>query len=426
MMIYPAEKITKYNVSIFLLFFLVTLANYFIYVGFAVKPFMVFLGLYAIFNFSSLYFPRLQLFEIALLLFYIMYSFSGVFSLYPASSVRIILGIMVYLACYFMMKSVIADAGRIMIEKAISDAGILFNTISLILYGIGLASLGFIFEGDRIYKFGLMLDRDYPRLIGVVTDPNYYIFYNTLFFTYYLCHLNTRKNKLGLLLSAIANVLTFSRGGLIVMAFILLLYILQNNLLKQVKLVLGFGSLLAVSMYIAAVYLNFDIYEILKSRFADFFEDGGSGRLELWGRAWGFFSSHMWVGIGASNFTDYNQHHFNDDTEVHNTFLTIITESGLLGITFFTLFIILVLVQIFQSGLHKSHPYLLFAFLGFIIQMAFLSVIINDMYLVYLAILAAYIRYETNSSSVILQDKKRNDLNGSGGVDKNEYSTHNG
>ncbi len=325
------------------------------------------------------------------------------------------------------MKSVIRNARDSVIERAISDVGIFFNITSLILYFLGLKSLGFIFEGDRVYKFGVMLDRDYPRLIGLLQDPNFFVFYNTLFFSFYLCNAKSLKNKLGLVLCILANILTFSRGGLLVMALILLIYILITNPIKQLKLLFGMIASLFVSMYVAIVYMKFDILGILQSRVGDLSNDGGSGRIELWGRAWDYFTSHMVIGIGAFNFTDYNFFQYGDDLEVHNTFLEILSESGLLGITCFFLFIILVFVQLIRGNLHKFKPYLLLTFLGFILQMAFLSVTINDMFFMYLAILTTYLRNEKSMLKNDKTDKQKINLNVNykGRDAAHEYPGHN-
>ncbi|WP_235824774.1 O-antigen ligase family protein [Bacillus salipaludis] len=391
------SKSDKYSFTIFSLFLLVMLTNYYIYVGFAIKPYMIFLLLYLMIHIGSFSFQRLHLFEIAMLFFFLMYSFSGAFSLYPASSIRAICGIILFLFCYFIMKSVIQKANDSMTERAISDVGIFFNMVSLILYFVGLKSFGFVFDGDRVYQFGVMLDRDYPRLIGLLEDPNFFVFYNTIFFSYYLCNANSMKNKLGLFLCIITNILTFSRGGLLVMAFLLVIYILIKNPIKQLKLLVGIIALLFVSVYIAIVYMKFDIYGIIQSRVEDLSQDGGSGRIELWGRAWDYFTSHMVMGIGAFNFSEYNLFQYGDSLEVHNTFIAILSESGLVGITCYGLFIILVFVQLFKSNVIKKKLYLLLTFVGMILQMAFLSLIINDMFFMYLAILSTYFHTTENA-----------------------------
>ncbi|PFO04952.1 polysaccharide polymerase [Bacillus sp. AFS076308] len=432
------QKSNPYSFKIFILFLLVTLANYYIYVGFAIKPYMIFLILFLTIQIGSFRFQRLHLFEVALLLFYLMYSYTGAFALYPASSIRIICGIILYIFCYFIMKSVIRNTQDFVLERALSDAGILFNIASLTLYFVGLKSLGFVFDGDRIYSFGLLLDRDYPRLIGLLQDPNFFVFYNTLFYTYYLCNAGSLKNKLGLLLCFIANILTFSRGGIMIMVFILLLYLIISNPIKKLKLLAGITVSLCTALFIAIEYMNFDIFGILQSRVGDLSEDGGSGRLELWSRAWDYFTSHLVFGIGAFNFSDYNFFQYRDNLEVHNTFLDILSESGLLGMTCFLLFISLVLVQIFKSSIPKNNPYLLLTFLGLILQMGFLSVIINDMFFMYLAILSTYLHNEKHllkdekktrtSFSALTSQKRMSELsvNYKGSDATHEYSSRNG
>ncbi|KON86546.1 polysaccharide polymerase [Sporosarcina globispora] len=400
-------KKPKASFTIFFLFLLVTLANYYIYIGFAIKPYMIFSLLYLLIHVSSFYFQRLHGFEVALLIFYLMYSFSGAFSLYPSASIRILLGIILYIACYFIIKAIIGRSNNWNIERAIADAGIFFNTVSLILYMIGIQSLGFDFEGDRIYEWGVMLDRNYPRLIGVLQDPNYFVFYNTLFFCYFLCHSQSMKNKMGLLLCILTNLLTLSRGGLLVILIILCLYFLKDQPIKRLKLLAGMVVSLSAAVYLAIVHMKIDLLSILGSRIEDLSEDGGSGRLELWGRAWEFFASNKYIGIGAYNFPEYNSFQFGDSLQVHNTFLEILSESGLIGISFFCVFVLTVFVQLIQSKLYKNNPYLFFAFIAIILQMGFLSIIINDMFFLYLAILSTYLH---NERYIIRNEDEKSDV----------------
>ncbi|MFC0187291.1 O-antigen ligase family protein [Fictibacillus aquaticus] len=379
-------------VSLFLLFLFVMLGKYNLYVGFAIKPHMIFLALFFLIHLASFYFHRLQLFECAMLLFYGVYSFTGAFALYPMSSIRIIIGIVIYVGCYFFMKALIGNAGPNAIEKSLSTVGLIFNGASLVLYFIGLKSLGFVFQGDMITSFGVLIDRDYPRLIGLLQDPNYYVFYNTIFFAFYLCSSGSWKNRFGLMLCLVTNILTFSRGGIAVMLLIFLLYIIiLPSPRKKLKLAGGAILSLVVGVYGAVSFLKFDIYGVLKSRISDFSNDGGSGRFELWGRAWDYFNENIWTGVGAYNFPDYNTYEYGDALRVHNTFLDILSESGILGFSAFLLFLLFVMVQLLQNRVHREKPYLFLTFIGFMLQMASLSIIINDLFFLYLAILAVYL-----------------------------------
>ncbi|MGM0923899.1 MAG: O-antigen ligase family protein [Bacillota bacterium] len=385
------------NKTVLVVFLLITLGKFSIDLGFSLKPYMIFLMLFVIIHVSAFYFEKLQVFEIALLLFYMTYSFSGAFSLYPSSSLRIILGISLYLACYFVLKSILRNSADSIVEKAIANVGIFFNITSLLLYVAGLKTLSLGGEGERITHLGVMVDRGYPRLIGLLQDPNFFVFYNTIFFAYFLCNANSLKNRLGLMLCLITNLLTFSRGGLLALIMIFCIYILLNNLVKQFKILFGLAASLSIIAYIAIVQLKFDIYGILDSRINDFSNDGGSGRFELWGRAWEYFSSNVLLGIGAFNFSDYNSFQYQDTLTVHNTFLDILSESGIIGFTCYLMFISLVIYQLIESRVYKKKPYLFLAFIGFVFQMVSLSVIINDIFFMYLAILSIYLKNQNRN-----------------------------
>ncbi|MDG5787889.1 O-antigen ligase family protein [Evansella sp. AB-P1] len=393
--------------TVFILLFLITIGKYSIYIGFSFKPYMIFLLLFIFIHLAAFRFVRLQFFEILMLVFYLMYSFSGAFALYSTSSLRILIGIIIYLSCYFIIKSILSYSTQSIIEKGISYAGILFNGLSIVLYLIGLQALNFQFDlGERVIAFGVMVDRSYPRLIGLVEDPNFYVFYNTIFFAYYLCNSKSSLNKLGLFLCIITSILTFSRGGLLVIGILFFLYFIMSNIGKQLKMLMISVSLSLVAIYISLLFSQLNVIEMLDSRFGDFSNDGGSGRFELWGRAIDFFSTNILVGIGAFNFSDYNDFYYGDNLSVHNTFFDILSESGVLGFFFYMLFILFVFIQLIQNNVHRKKPYLFFTYIGYVLQLLSLSVIINDMFFMYLAILSIYIK-EVNDKKGSSEKNKR-------------------
>ena len=395
---YKSSDLKKQYLLI-VMFFLVTLTNFNLYIGFSIKPFMIFLLLYLLFHLSTFQIRKLYWYEVFLILFYLFYCYTGAFSRYPASSIRILLGFSILIACYFIMKFAMEGVSRNIIERSIAIAGILFNLTSLGLYVIGMASLGFQFQGDRIRSFGLMLDRDYPRLIGSVPDPNFYIFYNTLFFTYFLCNRKGTINKVGLLLCILTNFLTFSRGGLLAMFLIVALYFLMNNPIAQMKLLFGFVTSMLLFGYILIYYLKFNVLGIIESRISDFSNDGGSGRFILWERAWDYFTQHFLFGIGAYNFPDYNELYHGENIQVHNMFLDILSESGVFGFLLFVVFIFTLGVALIKHPMIKSNTYLILALIGIIFQMMSLSLIINEMIFMYLAVVSVLLSHKVRSSN---------------------------
>lgn len=395
-----SESAPQRNFSLFLLILLVTMGKYNIYVGFAIKPYMIFCILFLFFHLITFRFQRFHTFEIFFFLFYFIYMYSGAFSLYSISSARAVFGLMLYMICYLIIKDVINQTKASVIETAIAYAGIAFNTISIVLYIIGLKLQNFVLNGDGIISLGVLLDRGYPRLIGLLQDPNFFVFYNTLFFAYFLCHRDSLKNKIGFFLSLATTILTFSRGGILALILIFCIYILMNKPAEQFKLISALLLSLGLMAYIAIVQLKFDVLGLLESRVEDFSSDGGSGRFELWGRAWEYFSSNITMGIGAFNFSEYNLFIYGDNHVAHNTFLEILSESGIIGLFFYLLFILLVFVQLLQSQLYRTKPYLFLVFIGFLLQMVSLSLVLNDMFFLYLAILSAYLSQEEYKDSM--------------------------
>ncbi|PEK11461.1 polysaccharide polymerase, partial [Bacillus pseudomycoides] len=325
-----------------------------------------------------------------LLLFYFTYCLSGAFSQYPEASIRVILGVILVLICYFIMRYMLEQASIPAIESSIANVGILFNMISLLLYMIGLQIIGGSPTGVEITSYGLLLDRDYPRLIGLLDDPNIFIFYNTLFFSFYLTHLKGFKHSFGFILCIITNLLTFSRGGIVALILVVILYIILADFLKKVKMIM-IALLCLVVIYAACSFMQIDLNQIISSRINDFSSDKGSGRFELWEQAINYFMSHPLLGIGAFNFSDYYAFEHNEKLYVHNTYLEILVEAGIIGFLFYFSFLFLFIIKLFRTKLHNKEPFIILTLFAFLLQMVSLSLMINEALFSFLAIALKYI-----------------------------------
>ncbi|MED0667984.1 O-antigen ligase family protein [Pseudobacillus badius] len=386
--------------TLFFLLCFFLLSKYHLYIGFALKPYMIFLCVFLLFHLSAFSFQKMYAFELVLLCFYAFYGFTGAFSLYPLASLRLMLGIILLVGCYLIVKFILSTCSIQAIQAAIARAGLLFNAVSLLLYTVGLKSVGFHGE-EMAASYGVLLDRGYPRLIGLLEDPNLYVFYNTLFFAYFLTHMKSWSHKAGFALCLLTTILTFSRGGILAMLLMILLYMAISHSVKSWRLLLAMGVTLSVISYLAAAAMKIPIGKLLESRMEDFSSDGGSGRFELWGRAWEYFLDHPVMGIGADNFIEYNTAYYGKSLYTHNTLLQILSESGFLGFSLYAAFLLLVFKQLLSRCLAKKHLYLLLTFMAFLLQMLSLSLIINELFLLYLAIV-----------SVILQKEKTSRLSG--------------
>ena len=378
------------TLEVFLLLFFITLSKYNLSIGFSLKIYMIFLVIFFCIYFRDFYFRPLYHYEILLLLFYFTYCLSGAFSQYPESSIRVILGVILVLICYFIMRYMLEQASIRAIEASIANVGILFNMISLLLYMIGLQITGGSPTGVEITSYGLLLDRDYPRLIGLLDDPNIFIFYNTLFFSFYLTHLKGFKHSFGFILCIITNLLTFSRGGIVALILVVILYIILADFLKKVKMIL-IALLCLVVIYAACSFMQIDLNQIISSRINDFSSDKGSGRFELWEQAINYFMSHPLLGIGAFNFSDYYAFEHNEKLYVHNTYLEILVEAGIIGFLFYLSFLFLFIIKLFKTKLHNKEPFIILTLFSFLLQMVSLSLMINEALFSFLAIALKYI-----------------------------------
>ena len=183
------------------------------------------------------------------------------------------------------------------------------------------------------------------------------------------------------------------------MVAVLILYLLITRSLNSLKTVLSFVFLFGALALIAHFMTNFNVFTILTERADDFLHDGGSGRFSLWNRAFEFFSSHPFAGIGAFNFLEYNSFYYGEALYVHNTFLEILSETGMIGFCLYFSFLLLVLLQLLKQKIHKQEPYLFLTFVGFLLQMISLSLIVNELFFLYLALLSGYLRNHQSEES---------------------------
>ncbi|MEC4620495.1 O-antigen ligase family protein [Bacillus paranthracis] len=376
---YLDKKQQKNNyTAAFLLILLVPFSNFYIDIGFAFKPFMIFTMVYLLFSMKHFIIHKLNYFEITLIIFFMYFSVTALFAEYPAYSLRLILGAWLTIFCYFIMRYILSKVSIENIEKAISRSGLIFNVTSLVYYLAGLASFGFVFHGNHIRAYGVMMDRNFPRLIGVLSDPNVYAFYNVLFFFYYLTHLEKRFSKVGLFLSITTLLLTLSRGAMIAVVFGILLMFLTASLKQKIKMIfiLPIGGIIIGFLSERMLGINFIQYFV--ERFTAIKTDNGSGRLDLWENGISLFKENPF-GIGIFNFQPYNEAIYGKVAFMHNTFLEVLVEGGVLALaSYLASFVILVcyLVKNWNVGVDKR--YLCYSLFAMIILMTSLSMVVNE------------------------------------------------
>lgn len=226
------------------------------------------------------------------------------------------------------------------------------------------------------------------RPYGTAPHPNIlatYLF--VAIFAFYAWDLynkqRTNKNQQILLFACYGLVLfgflaTFSRT--IIFIFLLgmairLGLILAKKLLKKQKLKIKLGEILAVSLMVGTIF-TFLYWPEIKSRVSISAEDEAVA-LRIYYNKESLGSGVNWTGVGIGNFVDwfmakgpYHERWFYQP--VHNIYLLIYAEIGLLGSISFLLFLILLIKDfILKTGLKTVPEYsillmvLSFLFIGF-------------------------------------------------------------
>ncbi|WP_100618259.1 O-antigen ligase family protein [Bacillus cereus] len=376
---------------ILFLFSLVIGSKWNIPVGVALKPYMFLIVGYLFINFRKFNIYKPQLFEVILFIFYAIYSITGIFSKYPNLAMRGILATIILFILYVCMKDSLSKLSLNSIGYGISVVGLIFNIGSLLYYVMGILNINNDFHGNDIAHFGIVLDRNMGRLIGLTNDPNLFAFFNLLFLCYYIMNTKIIRNKIGLLLSITTTLLTFSRGALVSVLLIILLSVLLKENRGKIKLILGLITIYIISSLFISQFTGISLEEMIIERFSTFYEDRGSGRLDLWEQGIQLFKENPLIGIGSYNFSMYHLFLYGNQMYVHNTFLEVLSETGILG-TFF--YVLSILVLLFKSIIivikNKKAAFLFLTLVGYLSMMFTLSLVLSEIFICFLVIFFRY------------------------------------
>ena len=274
------------------------------------------------------------------------------------------------------------------------------NSIALGSLSIGILSIFF----SESYH-GYVEARQVLTLFGVQSEPNNQGAYIAIGFTVFLYRiLNSDKNRLfygiALLINAYSTLKTGSRTGLTTLA-IVALAIFFTSVRKE-----GFSAFKGVIMgIIAFVVLYFVVKEYLpQNTFDRLFEfdtyEGGSNRDILWENALELYKKGLnpIFGAGWGAYFGYNGIY----KAVHNTYIGMLCDVGMLG---FSLFFVPIINALWQ--LWKKRNILPICFFITAAVPAFFIEAINKRYF-WNAVLLLFIYYERQKNENETEEKDRN------------------
>lgn len=382
-------------------------------IGFSLKLFMIVSFLIFITNLKKFKF-YLNTYDYIFILFIIYGSSTVIFSFDVISGLRMIFGSIIVLFCYFVLKFFLIEyvlSKKIHIHEVIIMTLCSFVFISLFSYLIGFFTIyGNLSSFEQETIFGITVERSMPRLVGLNYDPNINVFMSLIFF-YYLYFYKNKNLLVYLLLFLITFmiILTISTAGIISVSIPLIFYYIYQFIKfllinKYVISIRKLFLLLLVSILISILLIilneNEFILNILEKRINNL--NNGSGRFEIWNNAITLFYQNQFFGIGWYNFLEYNKIIFNRENYMHNTFLEVLVELGIFGFLIYILFFIILFLNIIKLQYKKSNKYLLFTFFSMIILLNSLSLYINEVLFVFMA-LVSYELY--NMKKIKLEQK---------------------
>lgn len=375
-------KKQKYLALLLLLYVILNfLGKYNIDIGFALKPYMIALPAILIFG-NIKYLKRTLNFEKLLYLTYGLSVLSFFWSYDKVSSLRYIIGIVLFLLNYTSFKFLLSKISVKQIENILFYAGLLICSVSLILYLIGMYCLDFQFNIANTRMYGVMVDRATPRLVGLAKDPNIYCVYISVFIFFSLSKIRSSlKYKSLFFLSTLVLFLTFSRGGMLTLAtiFLIMLFSKKENRIKGLVGV----ALLIISLITVNDILGLGVDKILISRFTS--HRITSGRLDIWSHGLEMLKNNPFgVGIGA--FRSLNIELFDDTHHMHNTIWQFFVEVGWLGGFLYCASWLSLLILVFRRVPHRGGKFIKYLLLFVLVTNLSLSLIIDEVITFYYAL----------------------------------------
>ncbi len=331
---------------------------------------------------------KLFKFELIYALFLLGAIVSAIFSYDRYQSIKILIKLAAIIFSIFQYRALYYEAGKDKVKKIFCRTSFIFIIVTLILYINGLFALNFKFNIPNIKLLGVMIDRKMPRLMTLAApDPNASCQFLMIPLLLFLCCLHKTKTKhekifyvFNIVGYIIAIALTLSRGGIVTLACALITYLIFNGqrIKTKIKILGVIFAAIALLTIASTQILKTDTSENNSSFITTIIErftksDGGSGRTRLWEHAIATFQEHPLTGIGVNSSMSYNTDKYKGSVKIiHNTYIELLSETGILTAIVFVIFIIATLIKAFTIR-KQDNAFSLTVMVSLIVSCLFLS-----------------------------------------------------
>lgn len=220
-----------------------------------------------------------------------------------------------------------------------------YTVISAILAMIVIVAVLLFFTGNSVLDGLLYVRLGNARASGLLENPNYFAvsMLFSFFTSFYLWKLDG-GSRIFVLIFAIASLLTFSRGAILAITAFVLLFYYYNP--RRLPAVLKYSSLTLVSLVVAFIMLPEAIRSGLILAIEHRLHDRGGGvsdrLIALNASVDDLTKSSLLYGAGRANYSlGYS----------HNTYLTILSDYGFLGLITFVGFIVSLFLRVKSSAM---------------------------------------------------------------------------
>ncbi len=277
----------------------------------------------------------------------------------------------------------------------------LFRVLLVTSWIIGLyCTLAWVLKQYYIYV-PFTLNSDY-RYIGFLENPNSFGYFN-VFLLLLTIALSTKKilfsptvNAFGLIISSICIVGSGSRGVCLSLIFGFVVLLIRKMISFQIVSLLALASIIPIFWLSAKAKIYLHVFNPIIWKFID---------ISIWERMDSIKLAFQWwleqpiMGIGLGGFLGRKiQENILPFTTIHQTLLWLLTETGLIGLSLFLLFVFSVFKNIYKSSVAPTHNVMAIGWLAIIVTFAFISLTAEIMYQRYLWFFLGVILVQQNRS----------------------------
>ncbi|MBN4047026.1 O-antigen ligase family protein [bacterium AH-315-P13] len=201
----------------------------------------------------------------------------------------------------------------------------------------------FLIGASSILMHAAFFSDDYGRYSGFFLNPNSAGFVCLIGCALSFGLVNEKWKLIGLFFFTFSGALTFSRTFFLLWIIIILISVFQNK--KNINaLILGFGAVLLLLSVATIFQLNTQRLSIVESLFDDNFKStlaNEDSRTETWSVYYDKIADAPFFGNGYKSFAGFKR----IKVGVHNTYLRIIGESGIIPLLIFITIYIFMLIR---------------------------------------------------------------------------------